>query len=120
MNLELSQERADAVLDALRSRRVPVAGFEAVGYGEADPIADNETEEGREANRRIEFALIVPEAVVEEPTTLEGMEQQLAPLPVGDGSAVSVAPAPEGDVPPVVPVDESDATVDGTDVGSGD
>lgn len=57
-NLAISQERAEAVLDALRARRVPVGGFEAVGYGEADPIADNETEAGREANRRIEFSLI--------------------------------------------------------------
>ncbi len=75
MNLSLSQDRAESVLDALRMRRVPVAAFEAVGYGEANPIADNETEEGREANRRIEFSLIVPEGV-EEPTTLEGMEQR--------------------------------------------
>jgi OOP family OmpA-OmpF porin len=73
MNLNLSQDRAGAVLDALRMRRVPVASFEAVGYGEANPIADNETEEGREANRRIEFSLIVPEGV-EIPTTLEGLE----------------------------------------------
>jgi len=57
-NLRLSQERAEAVLNALLARRVPVSGFEAVGYGEADPIADNATEEGREANRRIEFRLI--------------------------------------------------------------
>ncbi|MFU8822643.1 OmpA family protein [Yoonia sp.] len=61
MNLRLSQDRADAVLTALRSRRVPVSTFEAVGYGIADPIADNATEEGREANRRIEFSLILPE-----------------------------------------------------------
>lgn len=61
MNLALSQQRADAVLDALRSRRVPVASFEAAGYGEADPIADNATEDGREANRRIEFSLIAQE-----------------------------------------------------------
>lgn len=58
MNQQLSQERATAVLSALRQRRVPVGSFEAIGYGEADPIADNGTEEGREANRRIEFTLI--------------------------------------------------------------
>lgn len=57
-NLTLSQRRAEAVLAALRGRRVPVSGFVAQGFGEADPIADNATEEGREANRRIEFRLI--------------------------------------------------------------
>lgn len=57
-NLALSQSRAEAVLTALRARRVPVGAFEAVGFGEADPIADNATEAGREANRRIEFSLI--------------------------------------------------------------
>ena len=60
-NLRLSQSRAEAVLSALRARRVPVSSFEAVGYGEADPIADNGTAEGREANRRIEFRLVSPE-----------------------------------------------------------
>lgn len=75
MNQQLSQQRATAVLDALRVRRVPVNTFEAVGYGEADPIATNDTEDGREANRRIEFKLIVPEATAEEPTTLEAVEE---------------------------------------------
>ncbi|WP_019953561.1 OmpA family protein [Yoonia vestfoldensis] len=76
MNLRLSQDRADAVLTALRARRVPVSTFEAVGYGMANPIADNGTEEGREANRRIEFSLIVPEdaeAAVDE-TAAEELE----------------------------------------------
>lgn len=74
MNLRLSQQRADAVLAALRARRVPVASFAATGYGEADPIADNSTEAGREANRRIEFRLITPEPAVEEPAALDQIE----------------------------------------------
>lgn len=58
MNLALSKDRAEAVLSALRARRVVTGGFTATGYGEAEPIADNETEAGREANRRIEFRLL--------------------------------------------------------------
>lgn len=57
-NLSLSQARAEAVLLALQGRQVDVSGMVAKGYGETVPIADNKTEEGREANRRIEFTLI--------------------------------------------------------------
>jgi OOP family OmpA-OmpF porin len=56
-NKKLSQDRAEAVLLALQGRRVDTSGMTSVGYGEATPIADNETEEGREANRRIAFVL---------------------------------------------------------------
>ncbi|MEM9969570.1 MAG: OmpA family protein [Pseudomonadota bacterium] len=61
MNEQLSQARADAVLNAIMARRVLTSNLTAKGYGETQPIADNDTEEGREANRRIEFKLIVPE-----------------------------------------------------------
>lgn len=63
MNQQLSQARADAVLDAIMARRVLTSNLTAKGYGEAQPIADNKTEEGREANRRIEFTLVLPEPV---------------------------------------------------------
>ena len=76
-NQRLSQQRADAVLDGLRVRRVPVSNFRSIGYGEANPIADNETADGREANRRIEFTLTTPEST-EEPTALEQIEQEAA------------------------------------------
>ncbi len=57
-NRALSQARAEAVLVALQGRQVDVAGMVAKGYGETDPLADNKTEAGREANRRIEITLI--------------------------------------------------------------
>jgi OOP family OmpA-OmpF porin len=58
-NLALSQARAEAVVVALQGRQVNVSGLKAVGYGESRPIADNQVETGREANRRIEFTLVV-------------------------------------------------------------
>ena len=61
MNAQLSLERARTVLEELRARRVLTSALEAEGYGESDPIADNDTAEGREINRRIEFRLIRPD-----------------------------------------------------------
>ncbi|MBU2360020.1 MAG: OmpA family protein, partial [Alphaproteobacteria bacterium] len=83
MNQELSKNRADAVLNALRIRRVSVGTFNSVGYGEADPIADNDTAEGREANRRIAFSLI---QTVEDPTTLEEVETATEPAAADDAA----------------------------------
>ncbi|MEM7240743.1 MAG: OmpA family protein [Pseudomonadota bacterium] len=57
LNYQLSQARAEALLSALQSRRILTRGIRAVGYGPENPVADNGTEEGREANRRIEIAL---------------------------------------------------------------
>ena len=68
MNLNLSKGRAEAVLTALRGARVKLKSLTAEGYGETQPIADNGTEEGREANRRIEFRLLTP-ATLEAPET---------------------------------------------------
>ena len=54
-NLALSQDRADAVRDALLERGLARSVVTAIGYGDTQPIADNETEEGRAANRRTAF-----------------------------------------------------------------
>jgi OmpA-OmpF porin, OOP family len=60
-NLELSQSRADAIVEFLVDAGVKRERLSAVGYGESNPITDNATPEGRVANRRIEFVLQVPE-----------------------------------------------------------
>ena len=76
MNLALSQSRAESVLNELRARRVVTGSFKAVGYGEDSPVADNGTEAGREANRRIEFRLVRPDTVTTpDETTLENAAQ---------------------------------------------
>jgi OOP family OmpA-OmpF porin len=58
INLKLSQRRADAVRRYLVQSGVAAEALEARGYGETQPIADNATEEGRQANRRVEFRVI--------------------------------------------------------------
>jgi OOP family OmpA-OmpF porin len=58
MNLNLSQARANAVLFELQRRRILTKNIVAKGYGETRPIASNDTEQGREQNRRIEFKQI--------------------------------------------------------------
>jgi OOP family OmpA-OmpF porin len=60
MNLALSEDRAEAVLAALMERRILTSNLTAMGYGETVPIADNDSETGRETNRRIEFRLVAP------------------------------------------------------------
>jgi len=60
-NQDLSERRALAVQDYLRSRMESVrVDISSVGYGEDKPIANNETPEGRERNRRIDIILLVP------------------------------------------------------------
>ena len=106
-NLNLSQARAEAVINALLARRVLVASLVAQGYGAENPIADNGTEAGREANRRIEFTLIRPEP---DPEPLDpALEAQLVfDIQTPDDDTIRPRSRP-GSQPAVVPT-----------VGSGD
>lgn len=57
-NLQLSRSRSQAVANFLASLQVSATRFTIMGYGEAQPIADNETEVGRAQNRRVEIAIM--------------------------------------------------------------
>ncbi len=57
-NMKLSQARAQSVVDYLVSIGVPRSHLVAVGYGETQPVASNDTEEGRQLNRRVEAKIL--------------------------------------------------------------
>ena len=54
-NLNLSNERARSVMNYFVSKGIPAKRISSKGYGEAKPIASNETEEGKAKNRRVEI-----------------------------------------------------------------
>jgi len=56
-NQVLSEKRADAVMQYLISQGVKPELVSARGFGEADPIADNDTAQGRAQNRRVEITI---------------------------------------------------------------
>ncbi len=59
-NLILSQKRADSVMQYMISQGVQPGLVSAVGHGDADPVAANDTPEGRARNRRVELTLGAP------------------------------------------------------------
>jgi len=112
-NMELSQERANAVKDYLVSKGVDASKLSTKGMGETDPVATNATEQGRFRNRRIEFT------VYDESMATE------------DNNGISLTAGNEGDIdmnndidadmnmpdPDLNPLDNNndDVTVDGDD-----
>ena len=64
-NLALSDDRARAVMDWLIAAGVSPDRLEARGYGEQQPVASNDTEDGRMQNRRVVLKILEREAVGE-------------------------------------------------------
>ena len=64
-NLDLSRLRAQSVSAFLAGQGVASNRFSIMGYGESQPIAENETEIGRQANRRVEVAIFANEKLKE-------------------------------------------------------
>ena len=56
-NQSLSEKRAQAVTDYLVRAGLPASRFTPAGYGSTQPIAGNDTDEGKAQNRRIEFVV---------------------------------------------------------------
>jgi outer membrane protein OmpA-like peptidoglycan-associated protein len=82
-NMKLSRKRAEAVKLFLVSAGIDETRIGTVGHGPDKPIADNETKEGKEKNRRIEFRLLgASEKVQTQPEP-----EDINPVPDRDGAA---------------------------------
>jgi outer membrane protein OmpA-like peptidoglycan-associated protein len=63
-NMTLSDKRAKAVMNYLVAKAgIDKKMLKAKGYGETKPIASNDTEDGRETNRRVEFTITAQDVV---------------------------------------------------------
>ena len=65
-NLNLSDQRATTVRNYLASKGLVTKRFSVVGMGEAEPIASNDTEAGRSQNRRVEFAIVANDKMIDD------------------------------------------------------
>jgi outer membrane protein OmpA-like peptidoglycan-associated protein len=65
-NLTLSQKRAESVKNYLTSNGLLSSRFKITGLGIADPIATNDTADGRTQNRRVEFAILANDKMVQD------------------------------------------------------
>lgn len=65
-NLQLSEARAESVRNALIAQGINPGMITAVGFGKSQPVASNDTPEGRQQNRRVEVVVLNPPAPAEE------------------------------------------------------
>jgi outer membrane protein OmpA-like peptidoglycan-associated protein len=71
-NLKLSGQRAASVKSYLVGKGLSSSRFQVTGLGIADPVATNNTEEGRTQNRRVEFAITANDKMIQEAKTEAG------------------------------------------------
>jgi len=71
-NLDLSRRRADAVAAYLESRSVSAARVQTSGRGETEPVASNDTDPGRQQNRRVEAAIYASDKMKSDAKALAG------------------------------------------------
>ena len=65
-NQSLSERRASAVTSYLRTHNINSGRLSAKGMGESDPVASNDSEDGRAQNRRVEFVITANEKMKED------------------------------------------------------
>jgi outer membrane protein OmpA-like peptidoglycan-associated protein len=104
-NQKLSEARAEAVIAFLGTHGVVRARMSGVGYADDRPVGDNTTEEGRQANRRVEVQIKANEKLQKEDAAAaqQGQAAPAAGQPAGGQPAAGQAAPPAGQPAPVTP-----------------
>jgi len=97
-NQTLSERRAESVKAYLVGRGVDAARLEPKGYGEASPVADNETPDGRELNRRVELKVTGSDAAVAEGAPAEAAAEASTESAPAEGEVPAEATSSESEV----------------------
>ena len=113
-NQALSDRRAASVVRYLKGKDIAAERMSSAGYGEAQPVADNETDEGRELNRRVELKItsgVAPGSTTtsdgSSTTVTEGVSTEPAvEAPAADAPAADATPV---ETPEVAPTAEQSA-----------
>jgi outer membrane protein OmpA-like peptidoglycan-associated protein len=72
-NMNLSRQRAQATADYLMSQGIPSSRIRVVGRGEEEPVASNDSAEGRQLNRRVEIAVFATEEYRQQVESEQGL-----------------------------------------------
>ena len=78
-NVKLSEQRADSVKDFLGEQGVAMSAISAQGFGKAEPVATNDTPEGRQRNRRVEIVVNGDSIGTSTTATARPANQNMAP-----------------------------------------
>lgn len=96
-NWELSSARASSIVHVMMRAGVAPGRLAVVGYGEFQPVADNATPEGRNANRRVLLVILAS------PQGPDAIEERMPTIAM-DADDTGQAPAVDADLSPATPV----------------
>ncbi|MGQ0700343.1 MAG: OmpA family protein [Panacagrimonas sp.] len=97
-NQKLSERRAKSVVEYLGTKGIAADRMTSVGYGEAMPVADNETDEGRELNRRVELKVTEGSTIIA-PAGAPPADDQPGDVIPPEAPAAPAAEVPAADAP---------------------
>ena len=85
-NMKLSQERTESVVEYLVGKGIAAQRLEAKGFGETQPLVENDSSENKAKNRRVEFKILAEDAPKRTKRKLKGKAKKADEAKANEGS----------------------------------